>query len=156
MNILVPGAGVCGSREMSAAGPEFMSLGPLPVGSWIERVEVALTLSGGAPVTGMLFGLAVVGTPDANAANMIGGRQLVQNAEISVGGVPVVELITSTDRAIRVAIFPGVFVAAGPLYLLALLSGDPTPGTMAWIVSAKMMRFQRSTDAVVGVGGVVG
>jgi len=102
--IIVPALGYSFGGFQTSGGTIYASLGPIPVGVWIDWIDFSFEAQA---VGTVLLGLALGPGGDSTLESFQAGATLIDSSRIRADGKPVLEFLNAVDSIHRLAIAIG-------------------------------------------------
>lgn len=97
-----------------AAGENFASLGPMPAGCVIERVQFLLNVTVVATIN---LSAVVTGSREASLAAFEAGLPLLRGRQLTTSGVPAIEGVFAVNEVHRIDLPVGITVSSGSTWV---------------------------------------
>ncbi len=156
MALLVPTRGFFGGRFIAGGAEDFLSLGPVAVGWFIDWVEVSVCLRGeaGGQVFDVAGAIGPSGAPDAGS--IIAGTSIIDSSDLLLGTeIHSIQMAAIQSVYYRFRFPVGRLVDSAPLFLVCEGSNGGTVSAN-FQVAMRCLRFiGRRVGEDVGVGAVL-
>lgn len=139
--MFIPGPGMVGHEDGILSTRTFLVLGPIPGGSVVDIVRVAVSCSGAASTQVILVAAAIGSSSEASQVALNAGRSLIRFSDIRTLGPGTVSFgIGTTGGERRLEIPVGILIKGGPQWVVVGVQSSIASGNSGLVVSVSTLQ----------------
>lgn len=117
--MFIPGPGLVGHQDSLSQTTTFVSLGPVPNGSIVKSLRIAISCSGAASVQVIAIAAAIGSSKEGSLVALNAGRSLIRFSNVRTVGPPSVTFgLAAAGGERRLEIPIGVLVKGGAQWVI--------------------------------------